>query len=159
MFVLSDMISRRISPSLTTSPSCFFHSMISPSCMSTPSFGIIISKAIYKIPRATRKRLKIRRPTRQLADVDGRSIFQAFRSGSVTPSGSPSPFYFKLYFPILSQLKQETHFTSETYHLTVARKLVSFIGHLDNSSLNLFNIWKNRLFQDTRIRYRHIFTC
>ena len=61
MFVLSDMISRRISPSLTTSPSCFFHSMISPSCISTPSLGIIISKAIYKIPRATRKQLKIRR--------------------------------------------------------------------------------------------------
>ncbi|MGZ0935744.1 hypothetical protein ACXOJ5_08790, partial [Streptococcus thermophilus] len=72
--------------------------MISPSCISTPSLGIIISKAIYKIPRATRKRLKIRCSARQPAGVDGRFIFQAFRSGSVKPSGSLSPFYLKLQF-------------------------------------------------------------
>src|SRR5699024_3782989 len=45
ILVLSDMISSKISPSWTLSPWAFFHSRISPSCISTPSFGILISFA------------------------------------------------------------------------------------------------------------------
>ncbi len=46
MLTLSVMISKRISPSFTNSPTFLFHWTICPSVISTPAFGIITSKAM-----------------------------------------------------------------------------------------------------------------
>ena len=52
---------------------------------------------MFKIPRATRKRLNFRKPTTDACVLGGLSKFRAFRPGSVLQTRCPFPFFF-IYF-------------------------------------------------------------